>query len=84
VDSVLPPASDKEGHEKDFFDGIDTSLGTLISVSDAPARKELAEVGANIAEAVKAAEKDPGSAAAPLVSVVDSLARLEGRLRGGN
>ena len=84
VDSVLPPASDKEGHEKDFFDGIDTSLGTLISPSDAPARKELAEVEANIAEAVKAAEKDPGSAAAPLVSVVDSLARLEGRLRGGN
>ena len=26
VDSVLPPATDKDGHEKDFFDGIDTSL----------------------------------------------------------
>ncbi len=84
VDSVLPPATDKDGHEKDFFDGIDTSLGTLISPSDAPARKELAEVEANIAQALKAAEKDPGSAAAPLVSVVESLARLEGRLRGGN
>ena len=84
VDSVLPPATDKDGHEKDFFDGIDTSLGTLISPSDAPARKELAGVEANIAEAAKAAEKDPGSAAAPLFSVVESLARLEGRLRGGN
>ena len=84
VDSVLPPATDKDGHEKDFFDGIDTSLGTLISPSDAPAREELAGVEANIAEAAKAAEKDPGSAAAPLFSVVESLAHLEGRLHGGN
>ena len=84
VDSVLPPTTDRDGHEKDFFDGIDTSLGTLISPSDAPARKELAGIEANIAEAVRAAEKDPGSAASPLFSVVESLARLEGRLRGGN
>jgi LmbE family N-acetylglucosaminyl deacetylase len=84
VDSVLPPATDKDGHEKDFFDGIDTSLGTLISASDAPARKELAGVEANVDEAVRAAEKDPGSAAAPLFSVVESLGRLEDRLRGSN
>ena len=79
VDSVIPSATDNDGHEKDFFDGIDTSLGTLISPSDAPARKELAEVEANIAEAEKDAEKDPGSAAVPLFSVVDSLGRLEAR-----
>jgi LmbE family N-acetylglucosaminyl deacetylase len=84
VDSVLQNTTDKDGHEKDFFDGIDTGLGTLISPSDAPARKELAEVEANIAEAAKDAEKDPGSAAAPLFSVVESLGRLEARLRGGN
>jgi LmbE family N-acetylglucosaminyl deacetylase len=29
VDSVLPPTMDKDGHEKDFFDGIDTSLPGL-------------------------------------------------------
>ncbi len=46
--------------------------------------KSCAGVEANIAEAAKAAEKDPGSAAAPLFSVVESLARLEGRLHGGN
>jgi LmbE family N-acetylglucosaminyl deacetylase len=84
VDSVLPPATDKDGHEKDFFDGIDTSLGTLISPSDAAARNVLAGVEANIAEAVKAAEKDPASAAAPLFSAVESLGRLEGRLRASN
>ena len=31
VDSVVPPATDKDGHEKDFFDGIDTSLPGLAS-----------------------------------------------------
>ncbi len=31
VDSVLPPTTDKDGHEKDFFDGIDTSLAGLAS-----------------------------------------------------
>jgi hypothetical protein len=84
MDSALPRATDKDGHEKDFFDGIDTSLGTLITPSDAAAREELAGVEAKIAEAAKAAEKDPGSAAAPLVSVIASLARLEGRLRDSN
>jgi LmbE family N-acetylglucosaminyl deacetylase len=29
VDSVLPKATDDKGHEKDFFDGIDTSLPSL-------------------------------------------------------
>ncbi len=29
VDSVLPPTTDKDGHEKDFWDGIDTSLPGL-------------------------------------------------------
>ena len=85
VDSVLPPATDKDGHEKDFFDGIDTSFGNLdFSVRCSRPGKSSRGVEANIAEAVKAAEKDPGSAAAPLLSVVESLARLEGRLRGGN
>ena len=29
LDSVVPPATDKDGHEKNFFDGIDTSLQGL-------------------------------------------------------
>src|SRR5580692_6743077 len=29
VDSVAPPKLDKDGHEKDFFDGIDTTLTGL-------------------------------------------------------
>jgi LmbE family N-acetylglucosaminyl deacetylase len=31
VDSVVPPAADKDGHEKNFLDGIDTSLPGLAS-----------------------------------------------------
>ena len=44
VDSVLPPTTDKDGHEKDFFDGIDTSLLSLSSGFDATGAKELARV----------------------------------------
>ena len=29
VDSVLPPTADKDGHEQNFFDGIETSLPGL-------------------------------------------------------
>jgi LmbE family N-acetylglucosaminyl deacetylase len=84
VDSVLPPATDKDGHEKDFFDGINTTLQGLSSGFDAAGAKELANVQKEIAEAAGAAEKDPGSAAAPLFSVVSSLGRLESQIRNGD
>jgi LmbE family N-acetylglucosaminyl deacetylase len=84
VDSVLPPATDKGGHEKDFFDGIDTSLGSLSSGFDAAGANELATIENDVAEAAKDAEKDPGSAAVPLLSVVDSLSRLENQARPGD
>lgn len=84
VDSVLPPATDKDGHEKDFFDGIDTSLSGWSSEFDAAGAKELAKIEADVSQAAKAAEKDPGSAAAPLLSVIDSLSRLENQVRAGD
>jgi LmbE family N-acetylglucosaminyl deacetylase len=84
VDSILPPDTDKDGHEKDFFDGIDTSLQGLSSGFDAAGAKELARIQNNIAEAAKAAEKDPGSAAVPLLSVIESLSLLENQVRSGD
>jgi len=84
VDSVLPPTTDKDGHEKDFFDGIDTSLLSLKSGFDAAGAKELARIQSDIAQAAANAEKDPGRAAAPLLSVIDSLGRLESQVRGGD
>ncbi len=80
VDSVLPPATDKDGHEKDFFDGIDTSWQGLSSAFGAAGAKDLTKIQNSVAEASKAAERDPGSAAAPLLSVIDSLSRLESQI----
>ena len=84
VDSVLPPATDNDGHEKDFFDGINTTLQGWSSGFDAAGAKELARVESSVAEAVKDAEKDPASAAAPLLSVIDSLSRLEKQVASGD
>lgn len=83
VDSVVPSATDKDGHEKDFFDGIDTSLSSLKSGFDPAGANELIKIETKVAEAAKAAEKNPGSAAAALVSVIDSLSLLELQVRNG-
>jgi len=80
VDSVLPSAADKTGHERNFFDGIDTSLESLSSGFDAAGARELAKMASKVREAASAADKDPSSAAAPLLSVIDSLSRLENRV----
>jgi LmbE family N-acetylglucosaminyl deacetylase len=82
LDSVVPPATDKDGHEKDFFDGIDTSLQGLSSRFDAAGAKEMAQIENDLSEAARNAEKDPGSAAAPLLAVVNSLSRLENQVSG--
>jgi LmbE family N-acetylglucosaminyl deacetylase len=60
VDSVLPPATDKDGHEKSFFDGIDTSLPGLADkagkdAGSVPGLKDhLQDVANLIARAVQA------------------------------
>ena len=70
VDSVVESPKDKDGHEQDFLDGIDTTLPGLASRLGAEEKKvpwlraELAEINAKINEA--AAEKDPLTAAGPL------------------
>jgi len=84
IDSILPPATDKDGHEKDFFDGIDTSLSGWSSGFDAAGAKELVLIESKVTEAAKAAEKDPSSAAAPLLLVVDSLNNLEDHIRASD
>jgi len=82
VDSVLPaakPATNKDAHEKDFFDGIDTSLpGLAARLGDQEPKvpglgKDLTGISTKIAEATKAASADPSSASAPLAAVVAEL-----------
>ena len=80
-DSVLPPSAGKDGHEKDLFDGIDTSLSGLSTtpVSDrakkpSKAGVDLTVVEKDIAEAAKGS--DPRAAVAPLIRVVTELERI--------
>ena len=81
-DSVVPAKLDKDGHEKDFFDGIDTSLPGLAERLGAEEsrvpqlRKELGEIAARISEASAATKgTDSSAAAAPLVKVLAGLER---------
>src|SRR5277367_1311675 len=82
VDSVLPAATDKDGHEQDFFDGIDTSLPGLASrlgadESKAPwLRPGLVEIANRIQEASQRSEKDSSDAAEPLLVALRNLDSL--------
>jgi LmbE family N-acetylglucosaminyl deacetylase len=84
VDSVQPPKLDKDGHEKDFFDGIDTSLPGLaarLGTEEAKLpelRRELTNIATKIAEASEDAKKNDSSAAAqPLIAVSAGLERAD-------
>ncbi len=88
IDSVLPSATDKDGHEKDFFDGIDTTLPGLASRLGEQAEKAaflkpaLEEVSGALKEASAAAGRDPGTAAPPLSRGLQLINRLLERIRG--
>src|SRR5262249_11220352 len=74
ADSVLPPPQDPKVHEKDFFDEIDTSLpGLAPAIGREWARvpflpSALKEIQGDINDAKAAAERDPASAAIPLLA----------------
>ncbi len=82
VDSVLPPTTDKDGHEQDFFDGIDTSLPGLASRLGAEESKvpwlrpELVEIANHIQDASQRSEKEPSDAAGPLLVALQNLDSL--------
>ncbi len=91
VDSVLPASSDssnagKDGHEKDFFEGIDTSLPGLATRLGADEKSvpwlwpELTKIAAQITEARKSADKDPAGAAGPLFETLRDLDSATERL----
>ena len=75
VDSVVLIPKDESGHqhEKDFFDGIDTTTSGLASrVSDVSATK-ITEAANNISAAVREAETNAAAAVKPLLSALDLL-----------
>ena len=73
VDTVLPKTLDEKGHEKDLFDGIDTTLPGLVTQIGEDAGKALflktalVEMQNDVDAARAAADKDPASAIGPLV-----------------
>jgi hypothetical protein len=81
IDSVLPPSADKDGHEKDFLDGIDTSLPGLAARLGDEEKKVpwLRPVLAEIADDFRKAEDgggDPDGAVEPLSAALKSLSPL--------
>ena len=87
VDSVVEVPKDKDGHEQDLFDGVDTSLaGLATQLGDeekkvAWLRGELASVSADIRRAADKNESDPAAAAEPLAKAVQELNSLTERLK---
>jgi LmbE family N-acetylglucosaminyl deacetylase len=77
VDSVVPAKLGKDGHEKDFFDGIDTTLPGLAPREMPDVRQQLADVAKLVSQASEAArEIDAAGATAPLMKILAGLSRI--------
>jgi LmbE family N-acetylglucosaminyl deacetylase len=83
VDSVIASAAGKDGHEKSFFDGLDTSLPALIAQREGIQTKlpklgsELAEIAKQVSDATRAAKaNDAPGMVATLMNVVAGFDRV--------
>ncbi len=84
LDSVIPPTVGKDGHEKRFFDGIDTSLPALAPQGKKPSelRKQLEDIAKLVGQAAGAAKGNDGSAAVtPLMQIVTGLKHASEEIR---
>jgi len=84
-DSVIPSAAGKDGHEKDFFDGIDTTMPGLVRISDAGSKirqvnSKLWDVAKEITVASDAAHSDPSTSSQPLLRILQSLHQIRTQL----
>src|SRR5712692_5113967 len=90
VDSVLPPTMGKDGHEQDFFEGIDSSLPGLASGLGAEEKKvpwlrpALEKMANKIQDATEAAGKDSSRAAGTVLGVVEAFRQLVDRVDKSN
>jgi LmbE family N-acetylglucosaminyl deacetylase len=84
VDSVLSLTTDKDGHEKDFFDGIDTSLpGLALRLGDEEKkipqlRPALVEIANELKQAAAESGTNPDNTLRPLLAALESLSHLAG------
>ena len=84
VDSVIPSTLGKDGHEKSFFDGIDTSLPALApqGKKSLELRKQLEEIAKLVVQAANDAKGNDGSVAIPpLMGIVAGLKRVSEEVR---
>ena len=89
VDSVIQSAAGKDGHEKNFFDGIDTTwpgLATPAVAAKIPdLRSELMQIARLVADATAAVKSDDASPAAePLTKIVARLNHMADQIRASN
>jgi LmbE family N-acetylglucosaminyl deacetylase len=90
VDSVLPPTTDKDGHEQSFFDGIDTSLPGLAARLGKEQEKvpflkpALEEIADHIKDAAAVAGEQPSDAVWPLFAAQTKLDQVIARLQKSN
>jgi LmbE family N-acetylglucosaminyl deacetylase len=86
VDSVLASTTDKDGHEQDFLDGMDTSLPGLASRLGAEEpkvpwlRPGLTDIAKQIQDATQRSEKESSAAAGPLLIALQNLDSLVSRV----
>jgi len=82
VDSVVPSAAGKDGHEKSFFDGIDTTWAGLAPSDMSELRQQLGEIAKRVSDASEGAKgKDASGAVAPLLKIVAGLDRIDAKMR---
>jgi|HubBroStandDraft_1064217.scaffolds.fasta_scaffold00127_8 LmbE family N-acetylglucosaminyl deacetylase len=90
VDSVVDSLKDKDGHEKDFFDGIDETLPGLASRLGEEENKvpwlrgQLASVTSDIKHAVEKSESDPTASAEPLANAIETFDAVIDRLKASH
>jgi LmbE family N-acetylglucosaminyl deacetylase len=87
VDSIEPAKLDEKGHEKDFFDGIDTTLPGLMKrlgvegTNDPWLTEGLQRIAADVAQATTA--KNSADTVKPLTATLRELNDILTRLRRG-
>ncbi|HTZ82630.1 MAG TPA: PIG-L family deacetylase, partial [Candidatus Acidoferrales bacterium] len=87
ADSVIPSAAGKDGHEKSFFDGIDTTLPALAARLGPEEKKlpelkqQLTEIAGWIAKSEEAGKgSDPSGSDLPLMHVVADLRKVSAKI----
>jgi LmbE family N-acetylglucosaminyl deacetylase len=90
IDSALPSSPVNTTHEKDFFDGIDTSLPALAARLGTSAgkvpwlRQQLEEIAKLVDEATVAVDKHPQSAGKPLLHGLNLTRAVVAKIEASN